>query len=264
MPRITREPLKNVGGEALARRIYQKKRSLHAVNEHFFGKFNDASASKVIFQRFPRIISRLIACYCATVFLAVGSAGVFAADAADAARAADANIDARILAISRPEASGTFTQKRLFKGMSKPLISKGDFAYAQHKGLLWRTMAPIENELFADGQGVQTSQMGSTQTSSGKVEEKVTHLIFSLLAMDIGKLKEDFTVATVWQGDTWQLDLIPKSALIAAAIKNIVISGTSRLNYLQLTTQQGDVTQITFDGDAAPAAAAKLSAWLKR
>ena len=27
--------------------------SLHAVNEHFFGKFNDARASKVIFQRFP-------------------------------------------------------------------------------------------------------------------------------------------------------------------------------------------------------------------
>ena len=26
--------------------------SLHAVNEHFFGKFNDARASKVIFQRF--------------------------------------------------------------------------------------------------------------------------------------------------------------------------------------------------------------------
>ena len=49
-----RAPLKNVGGEALARRICQKKRSLHAVNEYFFGKFNDTRASKVIFQRFPR------------------------------------------------------------------------------------------------------------------------------------------------------------------------------------------------------------------
>ncbi|HNG59097.1 MAG TPA: hypothetical protein PKZ52_04675 [Cellvibrionaceae bacterium] len=51
---FTKEPLKNVGGEALARRICQKKRSLHTVNEHFFGKFNDARASKVIFQRFPK------------------------------------------------------------------------------------------------------------------------------------------------------------------------------------------------------------------
>ena len=49
-----KEPLKNVGGEALARRICPKKRSLHVVNEHFFGKFNDARASKVIFQRFRR------------------------------------------------------------------------------------------------------------------------------------------------------------------------------------------------------------------
>ena len=52
---LAREPLKNVGGEALARRIWQKKRSLHAVNEHFFAKFNAARASKVIFQRFPRL-----------------------------------------------------------------------------------------------------------------------------------------------------------------------------------------------------------------
>ncbi|RZA05871.1 MAG: hypothetical protein EOO68_05945 [Moraxellaceae bacterium] len=65
-----REALKNVGGDALARQIFQKKAddctdaggratqeqlpSLHAVNEHFFGKFNDASASKIIFQRFLR------------------------------------------------------------------------------------------------------------------------------------------------------------------------------------------------------------------
>ena len=34
--------------------------SLHAVNEHFFGKFNDARASKVIFQRFPRLAGKNI------------------------------------------------------------------------------------------------------------------------------------------------------------------------------------------------------------
>jgi hypothetical protein len=63
-----REALKNVGGDALARQIFQKKRttawnaggratqeqlpSLHVVNEHFFGKFNDARVSEVIFQSF--------------------------------------------------------------------------------------------------------------------------------------------------------------------------------------------------------------------
>jgi hypothetical protein len=48
-----REALKSVGGKALVRQIFQKKRSLHVVNEHFFGKFNDARASEVIFQSFP-------------------------------------------------------------------------------------------------------------------------------------------------------------------------------------------------------------------
>ncbi|RYZ78173.1 MAG: hypothetical protein EOO68_40765 [Moraxellaceae bacterium] len=65
---LYKEALKNVGGEALVRQIFQKKTddcmdaggratqeqlpSLHVVNEHFFGKFNDARASEVIFQSF--------------------------------------------------------------------------------------------------------------------------------------------------------------------------------------------------------------------
>lgn len=36
---------------SLARRIWQKKQSLHAVKERFFAKSNDARATKVIFQR---------------------------------------------------------------------------------------------------------------------------------------------------------------------------------------------------------------------
>jgi hypothetical protein len=57
---LPREALKNVGGDALARQIFQKKRSLHLVNEHFFGKFNDARASEVIFQSFPRVLCDLL------------------------------------------------------------------------------------------------------------------------------------------------------------------------------------------------------------
>jgi|GEM_PF-1291167 len=50
-----REPLKNVCGAGLARQIQVTKRSLHVVNEHFLPEFNEARASKVIFQRFPSI-----------------------------------------------------------------------------------------------------------------------------------------------------------------------------------------------------------------
>ncbi|HMW71930.1 MAG TPA: hypothetical protein PKD17_08930, partial [Cellvibrionaceae bacterium] len=46
--------LKYVGGDALARQIWRKNRSLHAVNEDFFAKFNAARASKVVFQQAAR------------------------------------------------------------------------------------------------------------------------------------------------------------------------------------------------------------------
>lgn len=174
------------------------------------------------------------------------------------------DVDSRIMAISRPQAAGTFTQKRTFKGMSKPLVSSGDFAYQQHKGLLWRTTAPIEHELFADQKGVRATALGSTQVLTGKMEEKVTQLIFALLAMDINQLQSDFNLATRWQGARWQLDLTPKSALMAAALTTIVITGSERLEHLQLTTAQGDITDIHFESDSAPAAVAKLTQWLKQ
>lgn len=179
-------------------------------------------------------------------------------------RAISADIDSRILAISRPQAAGTFTQKRTFKGMSKPLVSTGDFAYQQHQGLLWRTRTPIENELFADQKGVQTTALGSSQMLKGKIEEKVTQLIFALLAMDIHQLQTDFDIATSWQGAHWQLNLTPQSTLMAAALKMIVIDGGGRLEQVELTTAQGDVTHIYFDSDSAPEAVARLSQWLKR
>ena len=45
-----REPLKNVGEAASARQKQAKKRSLHAVNEHFEPVFNEALATQVIFR----------------------------------------------------------------------------------------------------------------------------------------------------------------------------------------------------------------------
>ncbi|MFO1368913.1 MAG: hypothetical protein U1F46_07955 [Marinagarivorans sp.] len=46
--------LKYVGGDGLARQIWRKNRSLHAVNEDFFAKFNAARTSKVVFQQAVR------------------------------------------------------------------------------------------------------------------------------------------------------------------------------------------------------------------
>ncbi len=57
---MVKESLKNVGGEALARRSCQKKRSLHVVNVHFLGTLNDASASKVMVQRFLKTAPTII------------------------------------------------------------------------------------------------------------------------------------------------------------------------------------------------------------
>jgi hypothetical protein len=42
--------------DAGGRATQEQLPSLHVVNEHFFGKFNDARASEAIFQNFPNSV----------------------------------------------------------------------------------------------------------------------------------------------------------------------------------------------------------------
>ena len=80
--------------------------------------------------------------------------------------------------------------------------------YQQHQGLLWRTERRLKMN-YLPIKGVQTTALGSSQMLKGKIEEKVTQLIFALLAMDIHQLQTDFDIATSWQGAHWQLNLTP-------------------------------------------------------
>jgi hypothetical protein len=48
--------------DAGGRATQEQLPSLHVVNEHFFGKFNDARASEVIFQSFPKKKKRFKFC----------------------------------------------------------------------------------------------------------------------------------------------------------------------------------------------------------
>jgi hypothetical protein len=45
--------------DAGGRATQEQLPSLHVVNEHFFGKFNDAGASEVIFQSFLRELLKM-------------------------------------------------------------------------------------------------------------------------------------------------------------------------------------------------------------
>ena len=91
-----KEPLKNVGEAASARQKHAKKRSLHAVNEHFEPVFNEAVATQIVFQRFPnkgvrdRHISCLTIIGAASLLLSACNPGAGDADAAVSYTAAQA------------------------------------------------------------------------------------------------------------------------------------------------------------------------------
>jgi hypothetical protein len=50
-----KEPLQNVYGAVLAKQIGPKKRSLHAVNEHFSAQFNAVNNKQVSFSELPYV-----------------------------------------------------------------------------------------------------------------------------------------------------------------------------------------------------------------
>lgn len=159
---------------------------------------------------------------------------------------AGAVMDPRLARLAKvEEISGRFTQQRTLKGLSRPLIATGEFAYWRNQGLYWHTLTPLETSLLASPTAVTTGLPGSArQQMSGQIESRTTALIFALFAMDLAQLQRDFTLDLSWQGERWRLRLTPSNTTMALAVATVVLAGGNQVDTIELTSKAGDITLI--------------------
>lgn len=134
---------------------------------------------------------------------------------------------------------GEFEQQKHLKVLRKPLVSQGSFTYHQNKGVIWQTLSPVTSILL-----VNESHLINTQGEQ-LIPATFGSVFQAMLGGDLSKLQDSFII-TAKQGDSWQLQLQPKDAMLQKIIQSIELSGDNEIRALVIQESNGNRSDIHF------------------
>lgn len=150
---------------------------------------------------------------------------------------------------------GPFKQYRKLHDIPKEIVSEGMFIIWRNKGLYWATEKPLFQAIsFSDKrvyQWVSADKAELLKNDPYDINKKVSKIIFAFFTADFSRLEKEFDM--VWSGSSgdWSVTLVPRSNLIAKAIKRLSISGGEYISKVGLESAAGDSTRIQLEVDSS-------------
>lgn len=154
-----------------------------------------------------------------------------------------AQLTARSKAIQAVE--GQFEQHKTIAVLPVPLASNGRFAFEQGKKVVWETLMPIQSRLeltpggisFSDASGAQSHQAGA---------QIVAKIFMGVIAGELDSLQDYFSLSASGTAGDWHIQMVPRSANLAAYITRIDLRGGEFTEHLDIAEANGDKTAIVF------------------
>lgn len=185
-------------------------------------------------------------------------AGLLAAAAI--AHAADPAVEAITASVVRPDVlRGQFIQEKQVSGFSNPLRSQGRFVVARTQGVIWTTLKPFPSEVVVTADRILSRQRDGSRRVELDARQQpalrsVNAVMFALMSGDVQALSGQFDLQARQQADGWQLQLTPKSAMLAKAFRSLSLQGDRYVREVQIVEANGDNTRIHFsDMSESPA-----------
>lgn len=151
---------------------------------------------------------------------------------------------------------GKFVQIKVMTGISKRLISDGNFIVDKGQGVLWVTEKPIYQKLRVSNSGIKIDNKGGNlMTLDARSEPSVRYineLVLAVFSGDMNVLDRLFNYTGEASSKGWVIELTPKS-VSSAPFKKISMTGGSAISRITFTSRDGDLTDITFS-EIRPAA----------
>ncbi len=150
---------------------------------------------------------------------------------------------------------GTFIQTKVMIGISKRLVSEGNFIVDKTQGVLWVTEKPIYQKLRVSSSGIKVdNKSGNLMTLDARNEPSVRYineLVMSVFSGDMNSLERLFKYSGDASSKGWFIELIPKSPT-SVPFKKITMTGSSAISRITFISKDGDSTEISFS-DIRPA-----------
>ena len=146
--------------------------------------------------------------------------------------------------------NGEFTQHKIVKGLSIPLVSKGVFSYNQEDKLVWHIKTPIENKY-----SIAYSQITSKSAVEGLVDgldapqdqyQKIITMFLDLFSGNWDVLENYFEITGESNATGWTATLIPKDELFQTMFVSMQLQGNEYINNMLINEKNGDKTKIEF------------------
>lgn len=173
--------------------------------------------------------------------------GASSSDQNDAALLAQ--LSARSKAIQTLQ--GHFVQQKNIAVLPVPLQSTGQFQFEQGKSVLWETLTPVRNAVQLTPKGIRFDDDKHAQGEQGQPAgiDVVAKIFMGVIAGELDSLNDYFSITATGDSNRWQLQLKPRSANLAAYIKQIELAGGELTEQLDIAETNGDTTHIHFTTD---------------
>ena len=138
---------------------------------------------------------------------------------------------------------GSFIQEKHLRALAQPLSSQGQFVLARQFGLLWLLRSPLQQDYRIDAAGIaRRGPQGWQVQADQAVAGQQSRLFLAVLKGDHGGLARDFDLQLHGDATAWQLQLLPRSALLKQVFSVILIRGGALVESIELREVQGDST----------------------
>lgn len=143
-----------------------------------------------------------------------------------------------------PLVRGDFEQEKRIPGLSRPLLSRGQFVLVPGQGLLWRLRSPLTLDYRITPRGMAGRQNGRWQPVASSPLARDQQLFLALLSGDVERLGRDFQPQLSGNQAHWQLQLLPRSVLLRQLFRAIRLSGSDVVEEVQLDEVSGEQTRL--------------------
>lgn len=144
--------------------------------------------------------------------------------------------------------TGDFTQIRMMKVLSRPLVSSGHFTLSQSGGLIWQQTQPFASTLHVNADKIQQTILNNPPMVITKQEQPLlfafTSVFLSVFQGDISQIQQYFNIYFTGNVEHWQIALKPKSAPFNKAIINIELSGGPYISSIVVNEAQQNTMTI--------------------
>lgn len=170
--------------------------------------------------------------------------GAFAASKAGGSPRLGSEADAHVL-------RGTFVQHKHLAQLEQPLVSRGHYVVARHRGLLWQVEKPVKSKLVITPKALTETSNGQQTTRISASQQPALGAVASiLLAVFQGnteQLSRYFVIHRPNDDDNNKLTLTPKTDAVGRFIKRLTISGPDTIRHIHMDQPGGDYSVIALD-----------------